>query len=218
MRHNSENVDAAFRGYFSRFVGVNEPGFATLYPKEIIETQDTHIHHTSEDSDLPPQEISRNNGELADGPNSGHSWLQSYVSHLDENISDNESGVVSREALRPNSDKDHNDDSVVQQDRPSLPIVPVDTRILVANPVPEITVADSNNNNNNVSESWQLHDPGRGVDDLYAQFGDMNYSNNDGSSLGDDVWSAMMDRVLDGNEQWAGILTNQDDLFHGHFG
>ncbi|KAI4864036.1 hypothetical protein F4820DRAFT_352534 [Hypoxylon rubiginosum] len=220
LRHHSETVDAAFHNYFSRFVGVDEPGFVTVYPKEITESQHASVHQTLVHSD-PPVHEEPTNGEAPDEQNGGRSWLQSYVNHLEENISDDESGMTPPQGiLPPNRDRGNCEDEFVRQPDglQLMSFPPVDASISAADPLPEITVAD-NDRNNSSNGSWQTDVLGGELDSLYAQFGDINYV--DGSNSGGldvDVWSAMMDRVLGGNEQWAGILANGGDLFQGQFG
>ncbi|XXH00007.1 hypothetical protein Hte_006348 [Hypoxylon texense] len=216
LRHHSETVDAAFHDYFSRFVGIDEPGFVTVYPRDTTEPQGVWAHQTSVQSN-PPAHGSPGNGGVPEGRNGERSWLQSYVNHLDENISDDESSMAPCQAIPPSDSDKHKDevDIVRQPDELQLMnLSSADALLSAADPLPDITASG-----NNSSGSWQPDVLGGELDSLYAQFGDINYVNySNASNLDIDVWSAMMDRVLGSNEQWAGMLANGGDLFQEQFG
>ena len=144
LTHLTEGIDAAFHDYFSRFVGIDEPSYVTLHPK----TSNKPLERQEPTS--PLSDDHRN--ELSERPDNRDSWLQSYVSHLDENISGDESEVIAIEKeVVPRTPASQNDSSttaalldnestVVQLDEIQAPSAPVDPAATMAGYLPGLGV------------------------------------------------------------------------------
>ncbi|KAM3437816.1 hypothetical protein NHJ13734_004462 [Beauveria thailandica] len=84
----SDDLDLAFRGYFSRFIDIREPTFVPLDPREqdtprgaigtpeSVQSQERCLEKNSNNSDLPNTTTSDKNSD----------WLKAYAGHLSGDI------------------------------------------------------------------------------------------------------------------------------------